>query len=162
MDQTPTGLPPEPPLPPSLAKEQRETEEIGRFTIRARARKPRLRTLTDEFIEEVKSSLPPQPWKRHVHISVANKLGANHKDVSAAIEILIQRGVWRQQIDGTVYDEAGKVIAADLNRVAQIPPPVERGWNGFHLAVQRRRHSRTTIEKSTAIPRGALLFNGGR
>jgi len=59
--------------------------------------------LTEEIVESVKDSLPPQPWPKGVNKSVADKLGLSNKLVSEAIQKLIRKGVFNPQIDGKIY-----------------------------------------------------------
>lgn len=61
------------------------------------------KALTEEIIESVKDSLPPQPWPKGVNKSVADKLGLSADIVSEAITKLIRRGVFKVQFDGKTY-----------------------------------------------------------
>ena len=62
-------------------------------------------TLSEEIIERVKSSMPPQPWETGSHRTVAEQLNLHPAVVSAAIQILIKRGVFMVQVDGVLYSE---------------------------------------------------------
>jgi len=59
--------------------------------------------LNDETIDEVKRALPPQPWPKNTSKNVAAKLQLPQSVVSRAITELIRRGVFKVQIDGTLY-----------------------------------------------------------
>ena len=58
--------------------------------------------LSDEFIAQVQQLLPPQPWPKHIHKDVAEKLGVLPKKVSKAINGLIERGVVHNQVNGKI------------------------------------------------------------
>ena len=60
--------------------------------------------LTDEVVEKVQSLLPDQPWPKHIHKSVAQKLGVSNATVQKAIRKLIRDGVFKEQIDGKLYE----------------------------------------------------------
>jgi len=67
-------------------------------------------TLSVAFIDQVDSLLPPQPWPQGTHIEVAEKLGVAAKLVTSAIRRLIDTGRRHEQIDGELFDSAGKKI----------------------------------------------------
>lgn len=71
---------------------------------------------TEDFLDTVKKSLPPQPWPIGVHKSVAKILNVHSACIRDAINILIERGVLYQQKDGIVYDKNGKAILVDNKR----------------------------------------------
>jgi hypothetical protein len=58
----------------------------------------------EEMIDLVKSSLPIQPWPTGTAKDVAKKLGFNSKDVSKIIAILIDRGDFKMQINGKLFE----------------------------------------------------------
>jgi hypothetical protein len=70
-----------------------------------------------EFIDRVDSELPQQPWKPGIHRTVAERLGCEADEVSAAIAILIHEGRRWFQRHGVVYGADGTVIARDPDRV---------------------------------------------
>lgn len=72
----------------------------------------------DAFLQIVNDLLPPQPWQPRMHIHLAQRLGVKSARVSRAIQQLITRGDWMQQLDGVVYDAAGNEIARDQTRLA--------------------------------------------
>ena len=76
--------------------------------------------VSESLIDEVDRNLPPQPWKRQVHLDVAKALQAKPIEVSAAIQALINRGRRHTQIDGIVYDDEGTIIAIDETRRDEI------------------------------------------
>lgn len=77
----------------------------------------------ETFLSNVNAMLPPQPWKPGVHAEVAAKLDEKPSRVSNAIQILIARGSWMQQINGIVYDASGNEIMRDESRVPSASPP---------------------------------------
>ncbi|MEK6333813.1 MAG: hypothetical protein AABM67_02630 [Acidobacteriota bacterium] len=61
-------------------------------------------TLLDEgIIERIRRSMPPQPWPHGAARQVASKLQLEPKLVSEAIEQLIEREVFKLQINGLLY-----------------------------------------------------------
>lgn len=65
------------------------------------AKKPKT---SEEFIEEVARRLPEQPWPTGIHKKVAEELSVPPNQVSHAIKELIQRGRFRDQVDGAFID----------------------------------------------------------
>ncbi|WP_281228295.1 hypothetical protein [Flavobacterium aquiphilum] len=63
------------------------------------------RFLDEKIILTIKEKLPPQPWETGVHKKVASELGISNKLVSIAIQQLIGKGVFKNQIDGIIIDE---------------------------------------------------------
>jgi len=59
--------------------------------------------LTDEIVEQVKNSLPPQPWPTGTSKEIADKLGLPPRIVSDAITKLVQMGVFELQYYGKLY-----------------------------------------------------------
>jgi hypothetical protein len=88
-------------------------EELGRRSIQSILPNE---AKSAEFLEKVDKLLPAQPWKPGVHLEIAGKLGCKSSEVGAAIQQLIAEGKRDAQIDGVVYDSAGKVIAVDPER----------------------------------------------
>jgi hypothetical protein len=72
--------------------------------------------LTEEFIREVDTLLPSQPWKAGIHLEIASKVGCPPTMVSAVIQKLIADGKRNFQVDGVVFDSKGSVIAVDPER----------------------------------------------
>ena len=101
-----------------LAGEQEALRTFGKYIRRAekkghiaatvlntRGLKNTCHVKVDEtFIENVAKQLPEQPWPTGIHKTVASKLKVSNGKVSAAVQILIQRGVFKSQIDGQVSD----------------------------------------------------------
>jgi hypothetical protein len=58
--------------------------------------------MPDEFVEEVRKRLPPQPWPSGIHRTVALEMNAAEKQVSRAIKLLIRQAVFLHQVDGVV------------------------------------------------------------
>lgn len=71
----------------------------------------------EELLKLVNDALPPQPWKPKVHFQIAKSIGVRPYLVINAIQTLIERGSWLRQLDGVVYDKAGKEVARDESRV---------------------------------------------
>ena len=63
------------------------------------------------FILQVKNVLPPQPWEAGVHRKIAEQLNSTPNRVYQAIDELIHRGEFYEQIDGVLYDKQGKHIS---------------------------------------------------
>ena len=72
--------------------------------------------VTAEFVALVDSRLPEQPWKPGIHLRLMSQLNCTKKEIAAAINDLIERGIRFQQKDGIVYDPSGKVVAVDASR----------------------------------------------
>lgn len=60
--------------------------------------------IDENIVLRVKESLPMQPWPKGVHKVVAERMGCKPRTVSAAIQELIRRGVFKQQIDGELFE----------------------------------------------------------
>jgi len=73
--------------------------------------------LPDGFVEQVRAAAPPQPWKPGMHREICKQLGCEPRAYYAAIEQLIEEGVFLRQRDGVLYDGDGNVVAVDLERV---------------------------------------------
>lgn len=56
--------------------------------------------ITDDFLELVKQELPTQPWPAGVHKTIAAKLGCSNSKVYRSIDLLIEKGRFREQKDG--------------------------------------------------------------
>jgi hypothetical protein len=82
------------------------------------SRRPTFRTpITDEFVGKVRTLLPPQPWKPGIHRKISAELGCETSAYFAAVERLIEDGVFLRQRDGVLYDSEGNVVAFDAERV---------------------------------------------
>jgi hypothetical protein len=73
--------------------------------------------LTDDFIESVKALLPPQPWKPGINRKITNQLKCENTEYFAAVEKLIEDGLFLRQRDGVLYDTEGNVVSFDSERV---------------------------------------------
>jgi hypothetical protein len=73
--------------------------------------------LTDEFLNSVKALLPPQPWKPGIHKQISVQLGCDTSEYFAAVNALIEEGVYYHQHDGILYDQEGNVVSFDPERV---------------------------------------------
>ncbi|MBS1159835.1 MAG: hypothetical protein H6R15_2254 [Proteobacteria bacterium] len=65
--------------------------------------------LTDEIIHSVRDTMPSQPWPKHIHKTVAEKLGLPPQQIQRAIKHLINIGVFMDQIDGQICTPAEKL-----------------------------------------------------
>jgi predicted RNA-binding Zn-ribbon protein involved in translation (DUF1610 family) len=61
-------------------------------------------SIDEEFLNAVRTSMPPQPWPTGTGKEIAKKLGASPSEVSRATSELIRRGIFKPQIDGVVYE----------------------------------------------------------
>ncbi len=66
--------------------------------------------IDDEFLEKVKSLLPEQPWQMGIHRIIAEKMDCAPGKVYQAIDKLIEKGKFFNQIDGVLYDSNGNEI----------------------------------------------------
>lgn len=60
--------------------------------------------IDEEFIITIKEMLPTQPWPVGIHKTIASLIGCPNSKVSRAIEILIETGIFKKQINGQVVD----------------------------------------------------------
>jgi len=60
--------------------------------------------VTDEIIDKVRANLPEQPWPKYIHKKVGANLNLSNAVVSKAINELIERGFFKTQKGGKVYD----------------------------------------------------------
>lgn len=73
--------------------------------------------ITDDFIAQVKAVLPHQPWKPGLHRKISDQLKCNTSEYFAAVERLIDDGMFLHQKDGVLYDADGNVVSFDIDRV---------------------------------------------
>lgn len=93
---------------------------------------PKKQMLSEEEIENVRITLPKQPWPSKIVTQVAKQLIMDKDRVSYAIKILIARGVFNRQYGGVVYSKDGKIIAVDEAREIKVSSKrriEERGLN---------------------------------
>jgi hypothetical protein len=74
-------------------------------------------TVTDEFVELVKSALPIQPWKPGIHHVICKQLQCQAAEYYAAVDRLMEDGTFLRQKDGVLFDAEGNVVAVDPERV---------------------------------------------
>lgn len=60
--------------------------------------------INENKIDMIKRELPVQPWPNSIHKDIAIKLGMSNAAVSKGIRILIERGEFKEQINGELYD----------------------------------------------------------
>jgi hypothetical protein len=73
--------------------------------------------VTMDFALKVHNLLPPQPWKPGAQNSVIKELKCSTIEYRQAVILLIKEGLRSNQKDGVVYDQNGKVIGFDSERV---------------------------------------------
>jgi hypothetical protein len=64
---------------------------------------PEKKEITDEIVAQIKNMLPEQPWPKHTHKDVAEKLNISNRVVQTAIRKLIFAGEFEYQVDGKLY-----------------------------------------------------------
>ncbi len=85
-----------------LRKEQKKLSISVKDVATAFRFERKTKRVPEEIIALVRDELPEQPWEKGVHKKVAQTLGIPNGKVSAAIDALILRGVFRGQVDGKV------------------------------------------------------------
>lgn len=63
-------------------------------------------SIKPELLETIDAALPPQPWPRHVHTQVAEKLALSKAFVRKAIQELIRQGRRDDQVEGKVIQRS--------------------------------------------------------
>jgi hypothetical protein len=74
--------------------------------------------LDESLIEKIAAEIPAQPWSQGMHNDVALKLGIPPKVVRKAVTALIQRGKFKLQIDGKLYEAKPDEGPSDGNAVS--------------------------------------------
>lgn len=69
--------------------------------------------IKEEDLKTVQDLLPQQPWPKGVHRVVAEKSGLSNTTVHRAIQKLIQRGIYKPQIDGKLFVPESTVKSED-------------------------------------------------
>jgi hypothetical protein len=72
--------------------------------------------LDEALICKVQENLPAQPWQHGIHKVIAQRCGISNKKVSKAIQVLIQRGVFKPQIKGAIGGSEAGIIEANRNQ----------------------------------------------
>lgn len=65
--------------------------------------------VTKETLTEVEKHTPKQPWDKGMSYKLAQELNIDYPIVKKAISILINKGVFKQQINGVLYNKDGSV-----------------------------------------------------
>ena len=103
------GLAGEPEALRIYAKHLRRAEKRGYLTTTITTMdgmyKPVKIPMDEALISRVQENLPAQPWPSGVHKVIAQQLCVSNGTVSHAIQVLIQRGVFKQQINGVVLEK---------------------------------------------------------
>ena len=89
--------------------------------------------LTDEFVNRVRLHVPPQPWKPGIHKRVATELGCDTSAYFAAVDRLIEDGVFFRQKDGVLYDLDGNIVSFDPERVDPDTLALRSSDGGFNI-----------------------------
>lgn len=77
--------------------------QLNRFKTKVNYQEPaKPLFLNEEMINLIQRELPVQPWETGIHKIVATKLGYSNKLVSIAIQQLIGKGVFKNQINGSI------------------------------------------------------------
>lgn len=66
--------------------------------------------LSHEFVDQVDTLLPTQPWFKNIHLEVAAKLEVSGYRVQRAITQLVDSGRRKKQVNGILYDGPGSPI----------------------------------------------------
>lgn len=66
--------------------------------------------ITDDLLSKIRVLLPPQPWPKEIHKTIAKELNESNWKIYNAIDMLIDKGEFFEQIDGTLYDQKGTII----------------------------------------------------
>lgn len=82
----------------------------GGFLINGDLTQINVSALTEQDIINVQNALPVQPWPKGIHKQVSEKLGMSNAAVMRATRELIRRGVFKEQIDGVLYDLVPEVV----------------------------------------------------
>jgi transcription elongation factor Elf1 len=72
--------------------------------------------INEEMLERVRREMPAQPWPTGTHHEIATKLELSTAELRRAVNELIKRGKFLQQIDGVLYTpvQTGMPAAPDL------------------------------------------------
>jgi hypothetical protein len=62
--------------------------------------------VSEDFLERVKKTLPPQPWPQGTSKRTAEQLGVSAHHVQRAVTVLIERGEYKVQHAGKLYSPA--------------------------------------------------------
>lgn len=85
-----------------LRREQKKLSISVNDVVMAFRFEKKQKRVPEEVISLVRNELPEQPWAKGVHKEIAQRLGLSNGKVSSAIDVLILRGVFRDQVDGKV------------------------------------------------------------
>lgn len=66
--------------------------------------------ISNETLELVKNSAPKQPWNKGMSYELSKQLNIDYPIVKEAISILINKGVFKQQINGILYNKDGSIF----------------------------------------------------
>jgi hypothetical protein len=69
-------------------------------------------SIKPELLDAIDAALPPQPWPRHVHVQVAEKLALSKAFVRKAIQELIRQGRRDDQVEGKIVQRSRPVDEA--------------------------------------------------
>lgn len=60
------------------------------------------KNISEVNLKLVHEKLPAQPWSKGIHKDIATELGFSNGVVSAAIDVLISQGIFKDQVDGQI------------------------------------------------------------
>lgn len=63
------------------------------------------RILDEDILNQIQNKLPMQPWTTGIHKVIATELNVPNKLVSIAIQQLISRGIFKNQVNGQIIEE---------------------------------------------------------
>ncbi len=67
-------------------------------------RKNHYKVVSEEVLKEIEKQLPKQPWPTGIHKEIAKNLGVTNQTVSSVIDMLISKGVFKNQVNGEIID----------------------------------------------------------
>ncbi|KLU06185.1 hypothetical protein RISK_002036 [Rhodopirellula islandica] len=81
----------------------KEEARNGTITFNTVASAVAHKKVSEQVVEQVFQKLPEQPWQTGIHKRIAEELGLSNGTVSSAIQTLISRGRFKQQIHGRLF-----------------------------------------------------------
>jgi len=91
-------------LPLTIARASDEVRVLARSEASPSPKVTSKVPLSDDVLERVRATMPPQPWPKGAARIAAATLGLPQGIVTRAVNELIRRGAFKVQIDGKLYD----------------------------------------------------------
>ena len=66
-------------------------------------------SISEEVLDQVKESMPSQPWPTGTHKEIQASLGISPKTYQRAIDELTSRGHFKRQVDGVLYESGDEI-----------------------------------------------------